>query len=111
MGFEGAIQLAKRGGWSLHLLDMNAEAGEGAAKQVSGTFHQVNITDYDALATVFHAIHEAEKRLDFVWANAGIVERWNFYKTNQQSPPPRPDLTTIEVDYKAAVTTTYLAQQ
>jgi NAD(P)-dependent dehydrogenase (short-subunit alcohol dehydrogenase family) len=110
MGLAVAESLAKRSGWSIHLLDLNEERGNAAAKSVSGKFWKNNVNNYDDLASVFDQIFKAEGRLDFVFANAGIVERWDFYGKHEQSPPPQPDLLSIDIDYKSVVTTTYLAQ-
>ena len=112
MGLAVAQALSKRGGWHLHLLDMNVERGEQAAKDVKGsTFHQVNITNYDALAAIFQKVFDSEGRLDFVFANAGIVERFNFYESlPMDKPPPPPDTTVLEINLKAVVWTSWLAQ-
>ena len=59
-----AKSLAKRGGWNIHLLDLNAERGQEAAKEVANaTFHQTNVTDYNSLATVFQKVWDTEGRL------------------------------------------------
>lgn len=56
-------------------------------------------------------MHKKEGRLDFVFANAGIIERWNFYQKNEgEGPPPEPDQLSIDIDLKSVVSTTYLAQ-
>jgi NAD(P)-dependent dehydrogenase (short-subunit alcohol dehydrogenase family) len=110
MGLAVAEALSKRGGWSLHLLDLNEERGNTAATSVKGRFWKNNVNSYDELASVFDQIFKSEGRLDFVFANAGIVERWDFYGKHEQSPPPEPDLLSIDIDYKSVVTTTYLAQ-
>lgn len=110
MGLEVAKALSKRGGWSLHLLDLNEQRGTAAATEVGGKFWKNNVNVYADLASVFDQIHKAENRLDFVFANAGIVERWDFYGKHEQSPPPEPDLLSIDIDYKSVVNTTYLAQ-
>lgn len=110
MGLAVATALSKRGNWSLHLLDMNEERGAEAAKSVNGKFHKVNVTSYQELASTFDSIFKAESRLDFVFANAGIVERWDFYGKNEVSPPPEPDQLSIDIDLKSVVSTTYLAQ-
>lgn len=112
MGLAVAQALASRGGWRLHLLDLNASRGEQAAKDVAGaTFHQTNVTDYDSLASVFQKVWDAEGRLDFVFANAGIVERFNFYDTHPPGkPPPPPDQTVVDINLKSVINTAWLAQ-
>ena len=112
MGLAVAQALSSRGGWRLHLLDLNAERGEQAAKDVKGaTFHQTNVTDYDSLASVFQSIWTTDGRLDFVFANAGIVERFNFYESHPTGkPPPPPDQTVIDINLKSVINTSWLAQ-
>lgn len=109
-GLATATALAKRGGWSLHLLDLNQERGEAAAKEVGAKFYNVDVAVYSAQAKAFHTIFESEGRLDFVFANAGIVDKWNFYQRNEQSPPPDPDQVSIDIDLKGVVSSAYLAQ-
>lgn len=46
-----------------------------------------------------------------MFANAGIVERDDFYAVHdQEGPPPLLDMLVVDVDYKSVVTTAYLAQ-
>lgn len=112
MGLAVAEALSRRGGWHLHLLDLNAERGEQAVQSVQGaTFHKTNVLDYDSLASVFQHVYDTEGRLDFVFANAGIVERFNFYDTHPAGkPPPPPDQTVIDINLKSVINTTWLAQ-
>ncbi|KAK3710797.1 hypothetical protein LTR37_010021 [Vermiconidia calcicola] len=112
MGLAVAQALGKRGGWRIHLLDLNAERGEQAAKEVpNATFHQTNVTDYDSLANIFQSVFEGDGRLDFVFANAGIVERYSFFEEHPMGKtPPPPDLTVIDINLKSVVNTTWLAQ-
>lgn len=107
MGLAVAKALAARGGWNLHLLDLRPplEAVAGA------TFWKVNVLEYDALANAFQNIFDHDGRLDFVFANAGIVERFNFYGEHPQGrPPPPPDQTVIDVNLKSVINTSWLAQ-
>ena len=63
MGLAVAKALAARGGWNIHLLDLNAERVKEAAKEVTGsTFHQTNVTDYDSLAETFQ--NDGTKNVD-----------------------------------------------
>ena len=112
MGLEVASALSKRGGWHLHLLDLTTERGKQATQDVSNSkYHEVNITDYDAFASIFQRVFDQEGRLDFVFANAGIVERFNFYDSHTTGrPPPPPDQTVIDINLKAVINTAWLAQ-
>ncbi len=80
-------------------------------------FHQVDVTDYTALGAVFRDVFRLHKRLDFVYANAGVGERADeFYDRTEASdsdePPPLPRGTVriIDICMTAASTTAYLAQ-
>jgi NAD(P)-dependent dehydrogenase (short-subunit alcohol dehydrogenase family) len=117
MGLATAQRLAATGVWTLHLVDLNQEAGDAAVKALSASgasahFHAVNVTSYESLSGAFEAVFKAEGRLDFVFANAGIVERHSFYeipKTEGAAPPPPPNLLTLDINLNAVVTTAYLA--
>lgn len=110
-GLETARQLSLRGGWKLHLLDLNEDRGQKAAESLSeATFHQSDVNNYQSLSKTFDEIFKTEGRLDFVFANAGIVERFNFYEHFPASgPPPEPDQLSIDIDLKSVVSTTLLA--
>lgn len=112
MGLAVAEALSARGNWSLHLIDLNTERGLAVETSLPGAhFHKADITSYASLASIFETVHKKEGRLDFVFANAGIIERWNFYQKHEgEGPPPEPDQLSIDVDLKAVVSTTYLAQ-
>jgi len=111
MGLAVAEELSKRGDWQLHLLDLNEKSGkEAESKLKDAKFHKTNVNSYASLASTFDDIFKTTQRLDFVFANAGIVEKWNFYEKHQTSPPPEPDQLSIDIDFKSVVNTSYLAQ-
>lgn len=113
MGLAIANALATRGGWHLHLLDMNVERGEEAGQSLGSNvkFHKANATINASLDSIFDNIFKSEGRIDFVFTNAGIGERDNF---NAEHPtdgqPPEPNQLSIDINLKAVVTTSYLAQ-
>jgi NAD(P)-dependent dehydrogenase (short-subunit alcohol dehydrogenase family) len=108
MGLEVAKALHQRGGWNIHLLDLRPPTDNIE----DATFHKVNVMDYDSLATAFQNILDSDGRLDFVFANAGIVERFNFYEEHPlgKAPPPPPDLTVVDINLKSVIHTSWLAQ-
>jgi len=111
-GLNVATALLKRGNWRVHLLDLNGVSGLKAAKGLgaAATFHKVNATIYSELSRTFDDIFRAEGRLDFVFGNAGIVERFNFYEQHPaDKPPPELDMRVVEINLKAVYTTSYLA--
>jgi len=93
------------------LLDVNEKVGKQVEQELgpNAHFHKTDVTSYPSLSGVFEAVHQAEKRLDFVFANAGIVEKWNFYAKHDTYPPPEPDQLVIDINLKAVISTSYLA--
>jgi len=78
MGLAVAQSLASRSNedWDLHLVDLNADALKKATSLVKNAYsHQTNVTDYASLTSAFESAWSASGRFDFVFANAGIVER------------------------------------
>jgi len=73
-------------------------------------FHKTNVTDYDSLISAFESAFSTSGRIDFVFANAGIVERDNFYEKHDLSkPPPQPNQLSVDINLKAVVNTCYAA--
>lgn len=122
MGLAVATKLAATGTWNIVILDRNEEAGKAAASSLkSTTFIPTDVSDYTSLSRAFHqSFTTHNQQLDFVFANAGIVESANFYDTGSAqatgagespfSPPPPPSLLTIDINLKSVVTTTWLAE-
>jgi NAD(P)-dependent dehydrogenase (short-subunit alcohol dehydrogenase family) len=67
---------------------MNQKTGQQAASSLNGTFHKTNVTNYSSLSTTFEKTFQEFGQIDFVFANAGIVERDNFYAKFPDSGPP-----------------------
>lgn len=117
MGLAVAKSLAAQGYWHLHLLDIHSERGTRVVKDLHphATFHQVDVSSYEDLAAVFQAVFQQHRRLDFVFANAGIIERTNFFgnlpeqEDSEQVPPEPKDLRVIDVNLNGVVFTSYLA--
>jgi NAD(P)-dependent dehydrogenase (short-subunit alcohol dehydrogenase family) len=116
IGLQTATMLAQRPEWEVHLLDLNGEQCKKAASSLGGAAfpHALDITDYTALGQVFKHIFQRHKRLDFVYANAGIGEKNNSFYEPQSTgvePPPEPQGINpiVGVCLNAAITTCYLA--
>jgi len=110
LGLAVAKSLASQG-WQISIADMNTSAGEAAAVSLSATFHKTDVTDYTSLSMTFDSTFKQYGHIDFVFANAGVIERYSFYaKSSDQGPPPKPDMLTLEVNLKAVIYTSYLAQ-
>ncbi|KAF4624756.1 hypothetical protein G7Y89_g13410 [Cudoniella acicularis] len=86
-------------------------SGKEAAIALKATFHQTNVTDYSSLSNTFEKTFQEFGKIDFVFANADIVERDSFYAIFPSSgPPPEPDQLSVDIDLKAVIATGYLAQ-
>lgn len=114
MGLAVATAISALPDWEVHILDLNSEAGSQTAQDLPRTtFHYADVTNYGTLSASFQKSFEAHNRLDFVFANAGMIERFNFYAHpigDKVAPPPEPDLLSVDVDLKGVILTTYLAQ-
>lgn len=116
MGLAVATALSKRPEWILHLVDLNP-SGSATATSLGATFHECNVTDEQALATIFKKIFTSHQRLDFVFANAGIAERANFYESPESTQDAEDDPVLpvkgmhalVDINLKSVITTTYLA--
>jgi len=115
MGLATAQALMARGGWHIHILDFNPAAGEAAVAGLgsSATFHQVDVTSYSTLGSVFKTIFQIANRIDFVFANAGIAETANFYAYHDTGIEPPSDIpqmdAVVDICVKGVISTAYLA--
>lgn len=77
--------------WTLHILDIKADAGAKVAAELGGdavvVFHHVDITDYAQLSGAFQTAFSdgGRRRLDLVFANAGIFERSDYFAASADS--------------------------
>ena len=98
-------------GWKISIAEMNASTGRAAAVSIPATFHQTNVANYESLSKAFHQTFKEHGRIDFVFANAGIVERDNFYaELDGEGPPPEFDQSVVDIDLNAVISTTWLAR-
>lgn len=114
MGLAVVQALAARGGWQIHIIDIKEAEGKEVAASVPNTsFHQADLTNYAQLGAAFKAAFVAgNQRLDFVFANAGILERANFYVDTGRSiePPPEMNMTSVDVNLKGCINSVHLAR-
>ncbi|KFY90899.1 hypothetical protein V501_01909 [Pseudogymnoascus sp. VKM F-4519 (FW-2642)] len=102
-------------GWRVCISDVNKQQGDALAVELgdNALFVGADVTDYDSQARVFESVWLKWKRIDFVAANAGIVDNFPIYKAGESTrptgPPPKPDLKTIDIDLNGAIYTVYLA--
>lgn len=110
MGLAVATLLSQFPTWTIHILDLQPPL----SPVPNSTFHACNVTDEAVLARIFASIYATHQCLDFVFANAGIAERANFYD-NGASPTAKPELPVkglhalVDINLKSVITTTYLA--
>ena len=127
MGLAVAKSLAAQGSWHVHLLDINADRGIQATQDKDlhphASFHKTNVSVYSDLAAAFQAVFQRQHRVDFVFANAGIIEKTNFFGhlpevngagtiqngDSNSATPPQPDLGIIDANLNGVMLTSYLA--
>lgn len=126
MGLAIAKALVNASGasWKVHILDTKQDAGSQAVAALGGpehaVFHKADVTDYEQLATAFRTAFSdgGRRRLDYVFANAGIFERRKYFADEDDTsdaqeddePPPAPDYVALDVNFKGAVNTVHLAR-
>ncbi|KAK1817962.1 hypothetical protein LTR12_007596 [Friedmanniomyces endolithicus] len=98
MGLAVAKALASRGGWKLHLLDLRPPLEDVE----NATFHKTNVLDYDSLASTFQKVFDSNGR--------ELSNGFHSTKHTQRASPPPPDQTVIDINLKAVINTSWLAQ-
>lgn len=98
-------EVFSRKGWRVHIFDWNEVSLDNCV------FHKVDVASWESLSSSFDAAFKSEGRLDFVFANAGVMEKGKFFEKHEfSSPPPEPDESSIDVNLKGVIKTSYLAQ-
>ncbi|KAL7627922.1 hypothetical protein AAE478_002117 [Parahypoxylon ruwenzoriense] len=105
-------EILSQKGWQVHIFDLDDTNGNVVETRLRNcTFHKADVTCWDSLSSAFSAVFATESRLDFVFANAGIMEKGDFFERHDlSSPPPEPDELSIDVNLKGVIKTSYLAQ-
>ncbi|KAL4802976.1 hypothetical protein BDV18DRAFT_163505 [Aspergillus unguis] len=122
IGFDVAKELSKDGTWQVNIVGSNASKGPKAAALLPNTrFFQADVRNYQQLASVFSTVFETARRLDFVFANAGVSEAGSFFAADtadtadttstasSTAAPPEPSLDLVRVNLDGALYTSYLA--
>ncbi|KAF2793683.1 NAD(P)-binding protein [Melanomma pulvis-pyrius CBS 109.77] len=114
MGLAVSTSLSNLGGWDIHILDLHAERGQQTASSLNNaTFHQSDVTSESSLSSIFKTVYNSKKRLDFVFANAGIAEHANFFEETPVDEAPKLPVkgmhAIVDINLKAVITTSYLA--
>ncbi|KAI1335060.1 hypothetical protein F5Y15DRAFT_399458 [Xylariaceae sp. FL0016] len=108
---HAVAQLLSQKGWTIHILDIARDPGEAVAAKLSNTtFREVDITSYPSLSAAFDAAFKTAGRVDFVFANAGVIEKPGFYAPVTSLPPPLYDELCLDTNIRGILRTAYLAQ-
>lgn len=115
MGLEVATRLSALSAWSIHILDLPTSPGARIASSLGATFHHSDVTDEASLNQIFHTVFSQAKRLDFVFANAGIAEHANFFEEEDEEGevklPVKGLHALVDINLKSVITTSWLALQ
>jgi NAD(P)-dependent dehydrogenase (short-subunit alcohol dehydrogenase family) len=107
---------AARPDWHIVIFDYNEITGTEQASLLGAkvSFQRVDCTSYDSLGQAFKTTFQKHRRIDFVFANAGIGERVNFYAKHDtgEDPPPQPEewKRIVDICLTGVFSTAYLAQ-
>ncbi|ETI22720.1 hypothetical protein G647_06796 [Cladophialophora carrionii CBS 160.54] len=116
MGLAVAQELSAQG-WNLTIVDLNQASISSAQQHLDAArtlFVNADVTDYEAQGRAFLATWDKWKRLDLVFANAGIGDRMNFYAPattchpNLPGIPAKPNELVIDICLNAMVYSAYL---
>ena len=111
IGFE-VVKSLLSDDWIVYILDLSAGSRETAASTNPKLyFIQVDVTNWASLSSSFDQVFKAQGRLDFVFANAGILQLENYYSRSDALPPPEPRQNSIDINLKSVINTCYLAAQ
>lgn len=114
MGLGVTEALAARGGWQVHILDIKEEEGNKVASSLADVyFHKVDLTKYTELGDAFKkAFVAGDNRLDFVFANAGIIERSSIFdlKSDSIEPPPEISFHPLDVNLIGCINTIHIGR-
>lgn len=110
MGFAVAKRLIEES-WNVIVVDLNKEQGEYAVKQLgsSSTFIRANVVQYEDQLAAFKQAEKLHGRIDFVFANAGILGKADFYDRAEEWPPQAPSLAVQDICLTGVTYTSYLA--
>lgn len=111
MGLAVAQKLS-RSGWVVAVVDLDRSESAEVLKQLGDTamFIQADVSNYDSQLAAFQEVKKAMGRIDFVFANAGIIGRGDFYDSIEaDAAPAKPSMLVQEVCLTGVIYTAYLA--
>ncbi|KAL3471083.1 hypothetical protein BJX99DRAFT_250709 [Aspergillus californicus] len=99
-------RLLANDGWHVAIAD-RAQDGARVAAELKGMFIEVEVSDYQSVFNAFSAVWERYGRLNFVFANAGVMEGSSFYSL---SPDNAGGLdSTININLTGVIFTSHVA--
>ncbi|KAI1267177.1 hypothetical protein F5Y18DRAFT_444137 [Xylariaceae sp. FL1019] len=124
IGLATAEALALKG-WAVHICDIDKKSGDAISRgNPSITYHEADVSSWRSLSSAFDTVFKAEGQIDFVFANAGILEKGDFYNTSTlqsdednvgtKSPPSLPitlpfDESSLDTNLRGTLRTVFLA--
>ncbi|OQV04652.1 hypothetical protein CLAIMM_09505 [Cladophialophora immunda] len=98
-------------GWAVALADVNVLAGKRVAQELGDRvfFHQTDVSNWDEVASLFRETKAKFGRVDFVAANAGVVDLQSLYENQGGDEPEKPNLKTIDIDLIGPIYCLWLA--
>ena len=109
MGLAVAQELS-RSGWQVAIVDLNEKQAKEALTTLgpSSMFLRGDVSSYEDQLTAFIKVKEAFGRIDFVFANAGIIGNSSFYDQAKQWPPKIPSLSVQDIGLTGVIYSCYL---
>lgn len=101
--------------WNVSIVDFNAQAGLEATKRLGEKtfFAKANVIVYEEQAAAFAATFAKWGRIDFVYANAGIGDRIDFFAPAKEflenGAPVKPDTLVVDICLNGCIWASYLA--
>ncbi len=86
---KSIAQLFARQEAEVHILDLDRDAGRKTVDEINGEggrayFHEINVTDQQAVLDLFENIYEQSNRLDILVNNAGIAHIGTLENTSEE---------------------------
>ena len=110
MGLAVAQKLQNLG-WNIATVDIHPESSttEAEESQASSLYIRANVTIYEELLNAFRKTKEKFGSIDFVYANAGIIGKGDFYDVQELKAPTAPSLSVQEICLTGVIYTSHLA--
>lgn len=110
MGLAVAEEL-NRLGWNIAIVDLNAQQANQALPKLasSSIFCRANVVKYQEQLEAFEKARATFGSIDFVFANAGIIGKADFYNEADAWPPEPPSLAVQDICLTGVIYTCHLA--